>query len=99
MIDSKIEWISVDERLPEDGVLVLAAVYGTDIIKQKKGETLEDAIRRSMSGPGTVTVSFLSKEDGGWCDGYFGGPEIITPSYWAYFPEPPENPKKWENRP
>lgn len=86
------EWISCKEELPEKGVVVLTAIYGTDYIVQEEGESFEEAIERNFKGPGHVTISFLD-DDGFWCDGYFGGPEIISPTYWMYFPEPPMNPR------
>lgn len=82
-------WISVNDRLPERGVVVLTVVYGIDIISQEEGETLSDAINRSMRTPGRVEVGFLD-EDGFWCDYAFGGPMVIGPTYWMPLPEPPK---------
>ena len=86
------EWISCDERFPEPGVVVLTAMYGTDIIYLQPGETLQQAAERVTKGPGHVGVSFYSKEDGGWCDFAFGQPEIVTPRFWSELPIPPKNP-------
>lgn len=86
------EWIPCSERIPAPGVVVLTAIYGSDIIVREDGETLEQAVERSFSGPGSVSISFIGG-DGLWCDGYYGGPEIIAPTYWMDFPEAPPNPK------
>ena len=91
-MDNPMEWVSCSERLPEPGVPVITAIYGSDLIVREPGETLADAIDRIFSAPGHTTISFIG-EDGLWCDGFFGGPEIVAPSYWMEFPAPPPNPK------
>ena len=88
----EIEWVSCAERLPEQGVPVITAIYGSDLIAPLPGESLADAVDRIFSAPGHTTISFIG-EDGLWCDGFFGGPEIVAPSYWMEFPAPPPNPK------
>ena len=85
-------WINCEDRLPEKGEVVITAIFGTDLIIQEEGETLEEAVKRSNEEPHT-TISFLD-DDGLWCDAFCGGPEIVTPSYWTTFPNPPENPRK-----
>ena len=84
-------WIPVENRLPEKQETVLCAVYGSDILRLEEGETYEDMLKRIWSEPGYVTICFLD-DDGNWCDGYFGGPQIITPKYWRPFPKAPKNP-------
>ena len=77
-------WIPVSERLPEDGRLVLTTIIGTDIIHQREGETLVDAIERVRKMK-RVSVGFLGSD--GWygADGY---PEIVMPRAWMPLPEP-----------
>ncbi len=79
-------WISVQDRLPELGELVLVAIYGTDLIKPMDGETIADAVQRLLKSPGRVDVGFRDRD--GWND--FCGPMIVTPTYWMPLPEPPE---------
>lgn len=81
-------WISVDEHLPERGILILTATYGTDIIMQQEGETREEAIERSRHGKGRVDTGFIDR-DGYWCSGD-GFPSVILPKYWMLLPEPPK---------
>lgn len=77
-------WISCEERLPEEGQLVLTTIRGTDVIRVKDGETLEDAIDRSRKIV-RVSVGFIGSD--GWygVDGY---PEIVAPCAWKPLPEP-----------
>lgn len=82
-------WIPVTERLPERGQFVLAAIYGTDMIVQEDGESLEDAVRRARSGPGRVEMGYLD-EDGYWTETAFGSPMVVMPQYWMSVPEPPK---------
>lgn len=82
-------WIPVAERMPEDGEIVLCAVYGTDMIVWENGESIEDAVRRARSGPGRVETGYLDA-DGYWTDTAFGGPMMVTPRYWMPLPEPPK---------
>ena len=84
----KDTWISCEEQLPEKGELVLTAIYGSDIIRMEPGETLEECLERQNNGC-NISISFLD-EDGLWTDGYFGGPEVIAPSFWMPFPKEPE---------
>lgn len=82
-----IEWISVDDGLPEKGKFVLVAIYGSDICVLEDGETAFDAIKRQIKiAKGRVTLGFIGSD--GWyeCDGF---PLIITPSFWSDLPEPP----------
>jgi hypothetical protein len=95
----EMEWVPCVERLPEPGVPVITAIYGSDLIAPLPGESLAEAVDRIFSAPGYTSISFIG-EDGLWCDGFFGGPEIVAPSYWMEFPAPPPNPhveKRKEN--
>lgn len=83
-------WIPAAERLPECGTEVLAAIYGTDLIVQEDGESLEDAVRRARSGPGRVEMGYLD-QDGIWTEILFGAPMMVLPRYWMPLPEPPKN--------
>ena len=83
----KPKWISVKDRLPEEGELVLTCSYGTDVIIQKDGETLEEAIARVVKIP-NVSAGAIDGE--GFWDGIDGYPMIIQPSFWMPFPEPPK---------
>ena len=81
-------WISVDERLPERGIMVLTAIYGTDVIMPMDGETMEEAVERCLHRPARVSIGFVD-QDGYWC-GADGWPEVIQPKYWMEMPEPPK---------
>lgn len=84
----KSGWISVDERLPERGIMVLTAVYGTDLIVPMDGETPEDAMERCLHRPARASIGFVD-EDGCWC-GADGWPDVIQPKFWMPLPEPPK---------
>ena len=88
MSDEFWKWISVDERLPERGIMVLTAVYGTDLIVPMDGETPEDAMERCLHRPARASIGFVD-EDGCWC-GADGWPEVIQPKFWMPLPEPPK---------
>ena len=81
-------WISVDERLPERGIMVLTAIFGTDVIMPMDGETPEDAMERCLHRPARASIGFVD-EDGCWC-GADGWPEVIQPKYWMEMPETPK---------
>lgn len=83
------EWINCDERMPEEGIYVWGAVYGTDVIVQMDGETEEEMMKRCLYGHPRVKLCCWEGEEEGWySDGY---PMIIHPRYWMSvdFPEPP----------
>ena len=80
------EWIKCSDRLPEEGRLVVVAIYGTDMICLQDGETLEEAVKRTQK-VGHVSMAFL--EEDGWYD-VCGFHEIVTPKYWMELPELPE---------
>lgn len=77
-------WIPCEERLPEEGQLVLTTIRGTDVIRVEDGETFEDAIDRSRKIV-RVSVGFIGSD--GWygIDGY---PEIVAPCAWMPMPLP-----------
>ena len=81
------KWISVEDRLPEKDDVVLTCAYGSDVIVQKDGETLAEAITRVAKIP-HVYAGFI--DDEGFWNGIDGYPMIIQPSYWMPLPEPPK---------
>lgn len=85
----KLEWISVKKRKPKKNQLVIAAIFGSDLIIQKDGETLAQAIQRLRKTCRRVTLAYIDN-DGLWND-YEGMPEIVSPSYWMPIPEPPKD--------
>ena len=87
-----MEWISVKDRLPEKQKIVIICTIGSDFIKQKYGETLEQALERCRKEPAIVELGFLGS-DGGWYE-YEGFPAVISPSYWMPLPEPPKEEQK-----
>lgn len=85
-----MEWVSVKDRLPEIGKPVLGAVYTTDIVFCKDGETIEQAVKRTMEESVKhpyVTICFY--EEDGW-NGADGFPMICSPKFWTELPEPPK---------
>lgn len=86
LLKEQPEWIPCKDRNPEQYQLVIVLIFGHDMIIQQEGETLEDAIRRTMNISRT-SCGYLGEE--GWCgsDGY---PMIVQPSYWMKIPKPPE---------
>lgn len=80
-------WTSVDERLPAQDQLVIAAVFGHDCIVLQSGETVEQAIERVQRECRYTTVAYIAED--GWTK-YNGYPMIVHPSYWMPLPEPPK---------
>ena len=44
-----MEWILCDERLPEEGQMVLTTIRGHDVIIPQEGETIDEAIDRTWN--------------------------------------------------
>lgn len=87
---SKPRWIPVTERLPEQDVSVIGAVYHTDLISAEDGELIEEAYARCQAEAAKhprVELCFYGED--GWygCDGF---PMICAPSCWMPLPEPPK---------
>lgn len=83
-------WISVDERLPEKGKVVITCIIGTDI-------EISNPAPYDYKATVPVRVSLGYIEDfykngdvryPKWND-YESMPEIVSPSYWMEIPEPP----------
>lgn len=87
-VDKNIGWISVKDRLPEKYETVLVAVAGHDVIIQRDGESLEEAVNRTFREVRYVTTGSID-EDGDW-NGPEGYPMMVQPSFWMPFPEPPK---------
>ena len=81
-------WISVNEKMPDEGIMVLTAIYGTDVIMPMDGETMEEAVECCLHRPARVSIGFID-QGGYWC-GADGWPEVIQPKYWMEMPEPPK---------
>ena len=95
---SESKWISVEEQLPPHDVLVIGAIYTTDIIIMQDGETVEGAIERTnreaAKHPRTEPCWYGNDGSGdpdadGWY-GYEGYPMICLPRYWMAIPKPPK---------
>lgn len=80
-----MKWIPCSERLPEEGKEVLITIRGSDLIIQKDGETLEEAILRTWNEVLYVSTGFIGED--GWytSEGY---PAIVRPIAWMQFPPP-----------
>ena len=81
------EWIKCDELLPEKGVPVIVACYGSDIVCPLEGETVKQTFDRLRREHVRVKPGILDGD--GWYE-FEGYPMIIQPLYWMPFPEPPE---------
>ena len=83
------QWISCEERLPEDGATVWVTIKGHDVIRCEDGETLEQAIER-INKIRWVTQGYWSEEEHGWNDPSYGCPLIVQPIAWMPIdtPEP-----------
>ena len=86
MKDQQIpKWIPCDEKLPDEGELVMTLIFGHDVIVQVENETMEQAIERTSKMKRT-SAGFIGSD--GWY-GIDGFPEICTPKYWMPFPNVP----------
>lgn len=86
------EWISVEDRLPEDGKTVLCAIYHTDLIVAHEGETIEEAAARCQAEAANHPYMVIGcyYDGAGWSDDVFGAPMVCEPSYWLEIPPMPE---------
>lgn len=82
----EFKWIRCDELMPEEDRLVLVCIYGSDLIMPAEGETVEEAILRDQKCA-SATLGFYGEE--GW-EGVDGWPLMLTPTYWAEIPKPPD---------
>lgn len=85
----RYKWHNMKEDsndIPEFGNVVLVATKGTDVIICKKGESIEDAIERTLKECKVSTgVGFLDEHDG-WT-GIDGFPMIVRPFAWKEIEE------------
>ena len=80
-----MEWILCDDRLPEEGQMVLTTIRGHDVIIPQDGETIEQAIERIWDEVCYVSVGFIGSD--GWY-GADGFPQIVHPIAWMPLPKP-----------
>lgn len=79
------EWISVEDRLPEDGVFVL--VYYSKSMTDKEYPRIwtENAFRYCLA-------QHFSEIENAWYEEINGEPSyIIDPSHWMPLPQPPKD--------
>ena len=79
----KYKWHDLREDvndLPPFNEVVLVYIVGSDIIYTLEGETIADAIERTMNSCKRTSVGFYD-EDEGWI-GIEGYPMIIKPTAW-----------------
>ena len=79
------EWIPVEKKQPKEDEMVLVTIRGSDVITQKEGETVEQAIERIWREVVYVSVGFLGED--GWY-GADGFPMIVQPVAWMSLPAP-----------
>ena len=92
MIDkARCEWVSVKERMPEPDRMVLTAIYTTDLIWQKDGETIEEAAARVQAEAAARPRREIGawNEEDGWYECVFGAPMVCQPEYWLEIPDAP----------
>ena len=80
-----MKWILCDERLPEEGQMVLTTIRGHDVIIPQEGETIEEAIERIWNDVCYVSIGFMGSD--GWY-GADGFPQIVHPIAWMPLPKP-----------
>ena len=85
------EWVSVKERMPEPDRMVLTAIYTTDLIWQKDGETIEEAAARVQAEAAARPRREIGawNEEDGWYECVFGAPMVCQPEYWLEIPDAP----------
>lgn len=84
------KWINCEEQMPKEGQLCFGAVYGHDIIIPLEGESITDAVKRTMyEHQRTVVCQYCGEREGWWHD---GGMMIIEPKFWqpVHVPRPPK---------
>ena len=82
-----MNWINCEDKMPEEGKMVLVTIWGSDLIVQKEGETLVEALNRIWEEVRYVSTGRYYGEKEGWvgADGY---PMIVFPVAWMPMPEP-----------
>ena len=88
-----MKWILCDERLPEEGQMVLTTIRGHDVIIPQEGETIEEAIERIWNDVCYVSIGFIGSD--GWY-GADGFPQIVHPIAWMPLPQPYKADRKTE---
>ena len=85
------ELVSCKERLPEQNRMVLTAIYTTDLIWQKDGETIEEAAARVQAEAAARPRREIGawNEEDGWYECVFGAPMVCQPEYWLEIPDAP----------
>ena len=79
------EWMLCDERLPDEGHMVLTTIRGHDVIIPQEGETIEEAIERIWNDVCYVSIGFVGSD--GWY-GADGFPQMVHPIAWMPLPKP-----------
>ena len=86
-------WIRCEDRMPEKGVQVWGAVYGTDVIVARDTETVLEAMRRSYKeNRRAVVCEWWGPEDGWYNNGCYMvvQPRLWMPIEWPQVPEEEE---------
>lgn len=78
--ENVLVWKSVKEQMPENGIMVLCTICGSDIV-------FPFDTPKSDLDSRHVTTGFYSPEDGGWCDAD-GFPMVCKPDFWTEMPKP-----------
>ena len=79
------EWVKCSDKLPPEGQYVYGAVYGTDVIIQQDGETLQQAFRRTaICNPRVRICQWCGEEDGWWTN---HGMMVVQPLFWMEIPQ------------